>query len=97
MPRFRTFTAAELREQREYDDARNAAAEEGAIAFGHAEQVCAMLDRHAGDWGADPDMIADLGRRLEALHGEIVATLGQPKRAVYRDGVLVALMPAGRL
>lgn len=88
----RTFSARELRQQDQDREAEHAANEEGFIAHSYAEQVLALLDRHTGDWGSDPEIVASIGSRLAGMKIEIEALLGQPKRAIWRDGVLVGLV-----
>lgn len=88
----RTFSRAELRAQREYADACEAANEEGALAQVGADKLCALLDRHAGDWGDDPDWCGELVIEINGLIRRVEARLGKPRRGVYRDGVLVALV-----
>lgn len=70
------------------------AEEAGAAAFSAAEDLCAVLDRLSGDWGDQPDAIADLTARIADLHAEAVALLGLPRRRTRSGGIAPVLSTA---
>jgi hypothetical protein len=96
--RARTLTRAELRQDRDAREAREAADAEGFCLSAAAETLAMLADRRIGDWGDDPDALAGMTHRLQAIEAELRAMLGEPARAVYgRDGYCIALVRgAGR-
>ena len=69
-------TAAALAER----TARRRDAADAAMAAAHAaaERVAALLDRHDGDAGDDPEAVRAIADRLTALEREILDQLGEP-------------------
>lgn len=70
------------------------AAEEGPRAFSAAEDLASVLDRPSGNWGDQPDALADLTARIAALHAEAVALLGMPRRRTRSGGIAPGLTAA---
>lgn len=69
-------TAAALAERA----ARRRDAADAAMAAAHAaaERVAALLDRHDGDAGDDPEAVRAIADRLTALEREIFEEWGEP-------------------
>lgn len=69
-------TAAALAER----TARRRDAADAAMAAAHAaaERVAALLDRHYGDAGDNPEAVRDIADRLTVLEREIFEQFGEP-------------------
>jgi hypothetical protein len=71
-------------------DKRDDASEAMREAFAAAEVVAGLLDRHWGDSGTDPDMIAAWQDTLEALAREIRREIGVPRVRLPGGGLVPA-------
>lgn len=65
--------------------------DEGPRAFSAAEDLAAVLDRYTGDWGDQPDALADLTARIMGLREEAVALLGLPRKRTKTGGLVPAM------
>lgn len=69
-------------------DKHEAAYEAMHEALAAAEQVAGLMDRHWGDSGTDPDMIAAWQDTLEALAREIKREIGAPRMKLPNGGLV---------
>jgi hypothetical protein len=69
-------------------DKHEAAYEAMCGAMAAAEDVMGLLDRHWGDSGTDPDMIAAWQDTLEALAREIRREIGEPRVRLPNGGLV---------
>ena len=87
------LSPAEIREMRLAAEQREAADEECALAFGHAEELAGLLDRHPGTAGRDADAIASIGIQIMALSRELRLLIGEPPEVIRNsDGEVVGLI-----
>ena len=69
-------------------DKHEAAYEAMCGAMHAAEDVMGLMDRHWGDSGTDPDMIAAWQDTLEALAREIRREIGAPRMRLPNGGLV---------
>lgn len=85
----RTLSPAAIAQDRTERRLRDAADAECACAYAAADKLAALLDRHDGTAGNDPDALGNLTARIEALLAEARALLGE-KPTITRNAIVYA-------